>query len=409
MVSGMPAIGVRFDVGKLDSACYGIAAWKVFWRALPAGDLKRSLLFEGDTAGTCAGRESVYCIALQNSDTAVLNKVRAALSESAAFKNVCGAPLFVDGRACTSEPLVEAGKIDDSGSLVGGASNSKPAFDTVEAERERQRERQTQAPARTVASERTRNLPPIANFSELRDFIGKTFTLSGAGFDSGYWITPEELCDVVERYADLVKIQYVDKLVRPFSKNLCCVRLFPQNASAPTSVTAEELKQQEYVEFTGLFPFLSEQDAAAFAGKRAQTEQDAQAFRAVAGIQGKYQMNLGKGSEPPSFNSYSVLPPALLWKLLWMRREGFAEEMRRQEEADRELKKKQEEADRELKRKQEAARQKAEQYKAENARRRTVMQERTARKECPLCGKALGLWDRLKKRGQHSGCRAFRE
>jgi DNA repair exonuclease SbcCD ATPase subunit len=92
-----------------------------------------------------------------------------------------------------------------------------------------------------------------------------------------------------------------------------------------------------------------------------------------------------------------------------MRREGFAEEMRRQEEVDRELKKKQEEADRELKRKQEAARQKAEQYKAENARRRTVMQERTARKECPLCGKALGLWDRLKKRGQHGGCRAFRE
>ena len=277
MVGSMPAIGVRFDVGKLNSDCYGIASWKIFWRALPVQDLKRSLLFEGDTAASCAGRENVYCLALQNSDTAILDKVRAALSASEAFKKVCSTPMFVEGGACTSEPLPEAGKVDDTGTLVGGASNSKPALDVVAAERDRERERQTKAPERTVASERTHNLPAMADFRELRDFIAKTFTPNDAGFASEYWITPEELCDVVEHFTSLVKVQYVDKLARQQSKNLCCVRLFPQNASAPTSVTGEELARKEYIEFVGLFPFLSEQDAASFIKTSAPTPQVARA------------------------------------------------------------------------------------------------------------------------------------
>jgi hypothetical protein len=416
----MPAIGVRFDVGKLNSDCYGIASWKIFWRALPVQDLKRSLLFEGDTAASCAGRENVYCLALQNSDTAILDKVRAALSASEAFKKVCSTPMFVEGGACTSEPLPEAGKVDDTGTLVGGASNSKPALDVVAAERDRERERQTKAPERTVASERTHNLPAMADFRELRDFIAKTFTPNDAGFASEYWITPEELCDVVEHFTSLVKVQYVDKLARQQSKNLCCVRLFPQNASAPTSVTGEELARKEYIEFVGLFPFLSEQDAASFIKTSAPTPQGAETLRALAGIQGKYQMNFGKGSEPPAFNSYSIFPPALLWKFLWMRRQGFAEEIRREEEAAqervREQIRRQEEArlkaERDAKNQIEEARLTAERdalRKVEEARRQTVMQERTARKACPLCGKTLGIWGRLRGRSSHSGCSAFRE
>lgn len=53
MLPNMPALGIRFDINKLESGAYGIAGWKVFWRAIDVEKLAGgSVLFEGDTAAT---------------------------------------------------------------------------------------------------------------------------------------------------------------------------------------------------------------------------------------------------------------------------------------------------------------------------------------------------------------------
>jgi hypothetical protein len=371
-------------------------------------------LFEGDTAATLAGRENVYCIVLQNDDASILDKVRAALSENADFKKVCGTPLFATGLACTSEPLPEAGRIDDTGALVGGASNAQPALYVVTEQRDRKR--QEQAPQRTTAaSKRTCDLPAMSDFGELREFVNKTFTVHDAAFASGYWMTPEELCDLVEQYASLVKIQYKDKYACARSADLCCVRLFPANVTAPSSVTNEELQKKEYLEFVGLFPFRSEKEVTTFL---ARDPQYAETLRTLAGIQGTYQLNFGTGSESPAFNSYSVLPATLLWRLLWVRRRGLIEAAQREEEVAQQRAREQKQREgveaqqraREQEQRKREEEEKAERdarQKAENARKQAVMQERAAKKACTLCGRPLGFFNKLTGRITHRGCRSF--
>ena len=56
------------------------------------------------------------------------------------------------------------------------------------------------------ASERTRTLPAISSFEELGTFVGKQFGTKE--YKYGCWMTPEELCDVVENYADLILVSY---------------------------------------------------------------------------------------------------------------------------------------------------------------------------------------------------------
>ena len=119
MISGMPALGVRFDIDKLESTMYGIAAWKIFWQAVKIERLVPVLLFEGDTLSTLNRRENVYCIAVQSFDPRVLDAIRDALDENKEFARVASTPKFVEGREVISEPLCETGQIDASGAIVG--------------------------------------------------------------------------------------------------------------------------------------------------------------------------------------------------------------------------------------------------------------------------------------------------
>ena len=49
MKPGMPTIGVRFDLEKIDAGWYGFACWKVFWSAIQPGDLCGAVLDEHHT------------------------------------------------------------------------------------------------------------------------------------------------------------------------------------------------------------------------------------------------------------------------------------------------------------------------------------------------------------------------
>jgi hypothetical protein len=128
MLLNFPTLEIRFDISKIDSAAYGIEAWKIFWQAIDIQKLPISLLFEGDTMATLKGDENVFCIAIQNMDPGVLDAVRDALLASADFLKVCAPRALSKG--FSGEPLVSSGRVDALGDLVDGG-NAGAAFNAV--------------------------------------------------------------------------------------------------------------------------------------------------------------------------------------------------------------------------------------------------------------------------------------
>ena len=117
MIPSMPALGIRFDIGRVDEGAYGKACWKIFWQTITLESLGTALLFEGDTNATPSS-ENVYCLGVQSFDSRVLEAVKEALAASPAYHEVSANPMFVEGDACLREPLVEAGKVSAVGRLV---------------------------------------------------------------------------------------------------------------------------------------------------------------------------------------------------------------------------------------------------------------------------------------------------
>jgi hypothetical protein len=130
----MPTLGIRFDINKTNSADYGGKCWQTFWRAIDIQKLRGSLLFEGDTLASVSGKESVYCIAIQSSDDAILKEIKADLEKRTDFQNMAASPAFVSGSSVVHEPLIETGSVNASGDLIGGI-NSKSALDVIKAAR----------------------------------------------------------------------------------------------------------------------------------------------------------------------------------------------------------------------------------------------------------------------------------
>jgi hypothetical protein len=124
----VPALGIRFDVALLNESSYGVASWRIFWKAIDPHEIRGSELYEGDTGASIAGRENVFCIAIQNRNAGILGLIKARLSNDPAFNAVCAPPRFVSDTTCVSEPLVRAGAINERGELVGDAWNCRPAM-----------------------------------------------------------------------------------------------------------------------------------------------------------------------------------------------------------------------------------------------------------------------------------------
>jgi hypothetical protein len=134
MNPNMPTLGIRFDINKTNSADYGGKCWQTFWRAMDIQKLRGALLFEGDTAATVAGKESVYCLAIQSPDDAILKEIKAALEKRTDFQNMAASPAFASGSSVVHEPLIATGSVNASGDLIGGI-NSKSALDVIRAAR----------------------------------------------------------------------------------------------------------------------------------------------------------------------------------------------------------------------------------------------------------------------------------
>lgn len=313
MIPHMKALGVRFDVEKLDSENYGFASWKMFWHLVKPDAIKGASLFEGDTADSLAGKENVFCIAIQSDDLRMLATVRAYLSESTEFALVAANPMFAEGKGITSEPLSEAGTIDSQGDLVGRAGSSRTALGAVRLEQKQvSEERPIDIPTRRMpASARTQNLPQLSSFDELKDFLKTRFTTKEIDFV--YWLTPEELCDIVEEYSKLLEVKFVEG-ASAFSEDVAGVYLFGNDP--PTGMGG--------LEFIGLFAFPSESDVSSFWKRTGSDPIIAKMGPSVANIQGKWHLNFkifgeyahrGSGDE-----KQNDIPPAALWEKTCNRR-----------------------------------------------------------------------------------------
>jgi hypothetical protein len=119
MIPAFPALGIRFDIGKIESANYGFECWKVLWKAVDLQSVRGVMFSEGDTMATLNGNENVFCIGAQVLDSVTLPAIRAALESSLEFRKVSASPAFVEGPGVLREPLVDTGRVDLLGEFIG--------------------------------------------------------------------------------------------------------------------------------------------------------------------------------------------------------------------------------------------------------------------------------------------------
>lgn len=222
--------------------------------------------------------------------------------------------MFVEGSKCIREPLVSAGKIDASGSLVGDAGTSRSALGTVRKERQSVTQAAPQPTATTKrlipASSRTSDLPVLSSFAKLEEFLERTFTTREV--DYTYWLTPEELCDIVERYTDLIEVEFSEYSCG-LSEDVACVRLFQKNPPAGNPI-----------EFIGMFSFPSVSDAANHWKEIGPERGLAKIVPRLADIQGKWHLNFGEHFGNPrdiTYEKENDIAPDSLWMRICTRRE----------------------------------------------------------------------------------------
>jgi hypothetical protein len=371
MIRGTGIIGACFDIGKITDPSYGLVCWKVFWQAIGPHEVKGAFLFEGDTR-----ERNVFCIAVQSEDGRILDKVRRALSASPEFKQICATPMFLEGHDCGAEPLRSAGRLDLGGNLVGEAFLSRVSLGGLRRARQPLGTRPPATPARKKpASERTRELPRLSSFDDFKSFVDKTFAARGCRWE--HWITPEELCDLVEEYAELVNVMFRESSDSR-SEDLCEVSLGPKSPAK-----AEPPQFVSPVELTGLFPFASIEDAARIGSEYRDSHPSyVRALPELAGIVGRYQFNFGGGmtwsSRWPSdiwYRQEPMIASGDLWPRIWARLRRFAGELET----------------------------------LQQLRIRTIQNERRASGLCVMCGRPLGFLDKLRRVHQHAECGTFGE
>lgn len=315
LMAGVLTVGVRFDIDKLDSGFYGKKAWKIIWQEFEPLELRKSLLFEGDTLATPQG-ENVFCIAIQRLDPDLIEKVQSALSQNPEFKAVAATPAFVEGHDCLAG-LPSAGQIDGSGELVGqDAAIARMALGEVRLER---RESASAPPdplekASRIkpASSRTAKLADYSSFESLVSYSGGVFEDHVRSP-----LMPEELCDVIERYADLVEVQ-VHEYSCPVSEAMLRVNLYPKGQSDKRGKS-----------FIGMYSFGSHAEAVKDCRSRCGSDAPAEVVNDLVrnrGIVGKWHLNFEShgGAEPESYDKKKVVPPQDLWAWLFRRREALA-------------------------------------------------------------------------------------
>lgn len=424
MLENLPALGARFDLHKVgtEQNC-----WQVFWSAVRPEQIAGASLYEGSI------NRGDYCIALQSTDPAMVDFVRHSLSRSSEFNTVCCEEPFLQGDQCTAAPLPRTGRVDESGNLIGDdkrmsgiATEPVPnvqddvSLDVLES---------ASTVRRKPASERTAELPDLADFEEFQSLVKARFIFHRPGYDRDIWMTPQELCDLVERYRDILEVG-LSAHNSERAENALRVRIF-----------GKDRPEIEPIELEGLYMFKTRYAVTQFLQSFISTPAYSDALPDLAGIIGRFHLHFGQPrygearTHPPDYSKEEKIPPVELWPRLLAIRETFGDELNRAVDSLRRRRETESEAAHailqqspeqpveepepepitvteeklaEIRARREAERQAEEEEL--NRRRMEVELERATQDirrtqgRCIYCGKPLGFMEKRKELDRHKDC-----
>ncbi len=317
----MSKLGILFDIHKLDEVLYGDAAWDIFWRILgPEGLADGVRLYEGDTAATLGGTEAVYCLAVESEDRDLLDSIRTRLAADEGYRAVAAGQRFLDTDAVDGEPLPLMGHFE-MGQIVGEhAVNPRSALAKLRMSLEPHPEvvPLPVAERSRPASPRSAALPDVADLDGLLDVLGRYFP--GEGHEMRYSLTPEELCDVAERYADVFDVYWKVSLstVSEFSTS---VNWNPRG------------RRDSTIQAFGLMRFPSQEDARRYCARQDITPKEWGLHGSVAhNFVGLKMVDTWSADHPVS----QRVRPDALWPLICARRKdlGISGPTKERPEAD---------------------------------------------------------------------------
>lgn len=118
----MPKLGILFNIDELGDGLYGYEAYKILFNSIDSRQLAGCTLYDGDTNETLRGGASHYCIAIESSDSRVLENAKKLVSECEESGLLPPASRFMSDAAVRIERLVLAAKINSAGEPVGDKS-----------------------------------------------------------------------------------------------------------------------------------------------------------------------------------------------------------------------------------------------------------------------------------------------
>jgi len=110
--------GILYNIDDLGGGFYGNKAWRVFMKNCDPKKLSYSVLLEGDTSGTLAGHERIFCIAVQTSDSSVIIYLKESFKSCEEKGLLPPDKRFIEGNVADANHLVVRGRIDSFGKFV---------------------------------------------------------------------------------------------------------------------------------------------------------------------------------------------------------------------------------------------------------------------------------------------------
>ena len=425
MLEHIPTLGARFDLKKIgdEQNC-----WQVFWAAVRPRAIAGASLFEGSI------HRDDYCIAVQSTDPAIVDAVRSALQGSREFQAVCCPDPFIEMEDCIELPLPRTGRVDSEGNLIGddkrmsnqvtspvAAPEDPVSMDVME----------SASPMRMhPASERTTDLPGADSLEDLAATLKDRFVVHRQGFDRDIWITPKELCDLVEWYGVMVEVGLSHQKTE-FSDAALHVRL--HNKIHP---------DEHPILLEGFYIFKSRYAVTMYLQQFMSTPRYADALPDLAGIVGRFHLHFSdvRVTHGEDYSQEERISPDQLWHRLSKIRESFGDELvraldilKRRREAEQQPAPSQDlvmetagvytgepAADvvskpRPISEEEKLARaEKKREEEEENERRRQeiareleTQEKRREQQRCIYCGKPLSFGEKRKQLDRHKDCWEF--
>jgi len=111
------SVGVLFDIGQIDDACYGKFVFDEFIRVVDGKRLAGCRISVGDVMPNC----EFFCVRVDTPNAKVSRHLRSVFGEQTAAGGLARLERrFMSGPPLANQPLMERGYISDDGEYVGG-------------------------------------------------------------------------------------------------------------------------------------------------------------------------------------------------------------------------------------------------------------------------------------------------